>query len=381
LHALFAVHRRYSCDASVHILLISNDGEFVFTPLLHEAATGGVRRRHVGFPLTDIVPRGVRLVVARVDGIDLNRRVVRTDRGEYAYDYLAYALGARTNYFSLSPEAVRHTVTIKTLADAVAVKRRLVTLGARMDAPHIVVVGGGPTGVEVAAEIAEYLPELARRFRKTPGRVTLVHARSRLLPQFHKELGDRARMSLEGRGVRVLLNATVAGVHHGHVALATGAQLASDCTIWVPGVCANTSVLPAHLPRDAKGRVIVAHTLELPGFSGVFIAGDAAAPSTHVDVPMTAQAAVRAGECAGANIVARLQGRAPRSFHYRHKGDLFSLGEWLAGAEIYGFRFFGHAAWFVWRGIYLTKIIGWRNKLRVLADWVFGMFRARSIDF
>jgi len=378
IYAFFELHKRYHNDPSVSIRLISDTDYFLFTPLLHEVATGGVSQENVAFTIYSMVPCCLDFVKARVESVDTVARTVRTSVGEFEYDYLVYALGAGTNFFGLSATAQKRALALKTLADARAIKTRLVSLFKEGLMPHVVVVGGGPTGVEIVAEAHEYLEQLIKTFRilKAPHPLTLIHGGDRLLQHFSPELGIEARRVLKKRGVDIIGNDTVVDIEKDAVVLASGRRRIANVVIWAAGVKAYPVPFSPSAPVDAKGRLLITEALYLKNNPRVFVVGDAAA--LH-DIPMTAQAAVAMGRAAGDNIARDIERAPMRAFVYRHKGDMFSLGQWFAGAEIGGWHFFGHFAWWLWRTVYLSKVIGFRNKIKVMIDWTLNIFLPRDM--
>ena len=378
IYAFFELHKRYHKDPSVSLRLISATDYFLFTPLLHEVATGGVSQENVAFNIYSMAPCCLDFTKARVEKIDTAARSVRTTVGEFEYDYLVYALGAGTNFFGLPEAAQKRVLPLKTLADARAIKARLVGLFKQGEMPHVVVVGGGPTGVEVASEAHEYIEELMKTFRilKAPHALTLVHGGNRLLPNFSPQLGDNAASVLKKRGVEIVANDTVVGVDAAEIVLASGRRLPANVVIWAAGVKASPVPFSPAAETDAKGRLLVTESLYLKNDPRVFIVGDAAALD---GVPMTAQAAVAMGRASGDNIARDMEREPMKIFNYWHKGDMFSLGQWFAGAEIGGWRFFGHFAWWLWRTTYLSKVIGFRNKVKVMIDWTLNIFLPRDI--
>lgn len=378
IYAFFELHKRYHNDPSVSLRLISATDYFLFTPLLHEVATGGVSQENVAFNIYSMAPCCLDFTKARVEKIDTAARSVKTSAGEFEYDYLIYALGAGTNFFGLPDAAQKRVLPLKTLADARAIKARLVGLFKQGEMPHVVVVGGGPTGVEVAAEAHEYLEQLIKTFRilKAPHPLTLVHGGNRLLPNFSPDLGADAAAVLKKRGVEIIGNDTVVDVDATEIALASGRRLKANVVIWAAGVKVNPAPFYPAVETDAKGRILVTDSLYMKNNPRVFIVGDAAAME---GVPMTAQAAVAMGRAAGDNIARDIERAPMKMFTYKHKGDMFSLGQWFAGAEIGGWRFFGHFAWWLWRTVYLSKVIGFRNKVKVMVDWTLNIFLPRDM--
>lgn len=378
IYAFFELHKRYHKDPSVSLRLVSATDYFLFTPLLHEVATGGVSQENVAFNIYSMAPCCLDFTKARVEKIDRLAQSVITSAGEFEYDYLVYALGAGTNFFGLPEAAQKRVLPLKTLADARTVKARLVGMFKEGAMPHVVVVGGGPTGVEVAAEAHEYLEQLIKTFRilKAPHPLTLIHGGNRLLPQFSPELGADAARVLKGRGIEIVANDTVVDVEKDEVILASGRRLIANAVIWAAGVKAYPAPFSPAVETDAKGRILVTDSLYMKSNPRVFIVGDAAALE---GVPMTAQAAVAMGRAAGDNIARDIEREPMKIFTYKHKGDMFSLGQWFAGAEIGGWRFFGHFAWWLWRTVYLSKVIGLRNKIKVMIDWTLNIFLPRDI--
>ncbi len=378
IYAFFELHKQYHRDTSVSLRLISATDYFLFTPLLHEVATGGVSQENVAFTIYSMAPCCLDFTKARVEKIDMVEKIVITSAGEFEYDYLVYALGAGTDFFGLSEQAQKRVLPLKTLTDARAIKARLVNLFKNNEMPHVVVVGGGPTGVEVVAEAHEYLEELMKTFRilKAPHALRLVHGGKRLLPNFSAPLGDKAAAVLNDRGVEIIANDRVVDVSADEVILQSGRRLSANVVIWAAGVVARPVPFNPRVETDAKGRITITESLYVKNNPCVFIAGDAAAIN---GVPMTAQAAVAMGRAAGDNIARDIEREPMQAFAYRHRGDIFSLGQWFAGAEIGGWRFFGHFAWWLWRTVYLSKVIGFRNKVKVMIDWTLNIFLPRDI--
>lgn len=379
VHAFLRLHKRYHKDPSAQIRMVSKEDYFLFTPLLHEAATGGIGLDSVKFGIRSMLRCCLKdFIQASVLHIDLEQKVVATTAGQESYDVLIYALGAGTGFFSLDHDSQSHVIPLKTANDARRIKERVVDLFEdNQPDPSVVVVGGGPTGVEIVAEVQEYFQTLRKLFHRADGEAHLIHAGDILLPQFHADLGRKARVILEKRGIDIVLGAKVTKVDAYGVSLAGGRTIPARLVIWAAGVTANIVPFAPEIKIDTKGRIAVHPTLQAVGYPEVFVAGDSAG---FDGVPMTAQAAVRMGERAAGNAIALLDHQSIVPFSYVHRGDLFSLGQWLAGAEIFGVRFFGHFAWWLWRTIYLFKMIGVRNKAKVMVDWTFNLFLPRDIS-
>lgn len=385
IYAFHTLHKRYHGDPSVKITIVNRTDYFLFTPLLHEVATGGVSRDSVMFNIRSFFDGcSAELVEAEARHIDFDKKIIATSAGDYHYDIVVYGLGAGTHFFNLSPEARARVLPLKTIEDAAAIKARLKNVFEDHHAPSIIVVGGGPTGVEVVVEALEFADTVKKSLKgdgDRRGHFYLVDAGTGLLPQFHATLGKQAKHILEERGIDVITRESVVDVHEHEAVCASGRRIPAHMVIWTAGVRAR--LIPCAPPPavDEKGRIVVASTLQVQGHADAFAVGDAAAITCGGGVvPMAAQAAVQEGTVAGRNIIALLNGEPLEQFQYRHRGDLFSLGQWLAGAEIFGMRFFGHTAWFLWRTIYLSKIIGLRNKVRVMVEWTLNIFLPRDIN-
>ncbi len=379
VYAFTELHKKYHKHPEVQISMISREDYFLFTPLLHEAATGGIGADSVKFGIRSTLNCCLQdFVQATVLHVDLARRIVSTTAGQHSYDVLVYALGAGTGYFSLPEASRKHVTPLKTADDAKRIKERLVDLFEdNAPNPIVAVVGGGPTGVETVAEVNEYFETLRKLFKRKDGKAVLIHAGDRILPKFNIELGKKAKAILVKRGVEVIVKSQVTSVDAHGLTLSSGRTIPAKLVIWAAGVVANRVPFAPEPRADEKGRITVLPTLQMPENPEVFIVGDSAGVA---GVPMTAQAAVLEAKHAAHNISAFLDGRATKPFTYKSRGDLFSLGQWLAGAEIFGVRFFGHFAWWLWRTIYLSKMIGARNKAKVMLDWTFNLFLPRDIS-
>ena len=385
-YAFLKLHAAYHKSEEVAIEMVSRENYFLFTPLLHEVATGGVSRDNILYNLRVILGCCLaRFHRANIQQIDLSARTVHTSKGSLHYDVLIYALGSNAVLPHAAATRDARVVPLKRLEDAHNLKNGILNIFEQGEQPEFAVVGGGPTGVEIAAELNEFLKDICVLFpdERRRVRLSLVHAGERLLPTFHSELGERAKVYLEKKGVAVFLNEKIVHITPREAVTERGASIPTALTVWTTGVSAHKVPFLPEVPIDSKKRILVTDYLNLKAFPEVFIAGDAASPplfGKRGGLPMTAQAAVASGNAAARNAIAFLKGGPLRPFRYRHQGDLFSLGHWMAGAEIGGFRFFGHLAWWLWRTIYLSKLIGLRNKVRVAADWTMNLFLPRDLN-
>jgi len=372
----------------VDITLVDRRNYHLFQPLLYQVATAALSPADIAWPIRGIVggQANVRVEMARVAGIDAGRRAVLTEGGrEIPYDRLVLATGARHAYFGHDDwEAV--APGLKKITDATHIRERVLLAFERAETEpdpaersrllSFVVVGAGPTGVELAgalAELARYA--LSRDFRTIDPRqtrVVLVEAGPRVLPSFPENLGAKAARSLERLGVEIRLGQPVTGCDADGVVL--GAQrIAARTIVWAAGVVASPAARWLGVEQDRAGRVKVAADLGVPGRPGVFAIGDTAlvAGPGGRPVPGIAPAAKQMGDQVAAVIDAQARGREPPPpFRYRHQGDLATIGRRSAVVMIRGVKLSGTLAWLLWAVAHVYFLIGWRSRLLVAVNWL-----------
>jgi NADH:ubiquinone reductase (H+-translocating) len=374
------------------ITLISKDNYFLFTPLLHEVATGGVRAHDIVQPLRQIAKTALdRVVISPAKSIDITRKVVTTACIDVPYDYLVIATGATTNYFKFNPELV---YTLKTMQDALLLKNHILDIfdtADRTEDPKereklltFVVIGGGPTGVELVTEMDEFIyGTLHMAYPSiTPGivKLYLIHGKSELINMFHPKVRLITLETLRNEHmITTILDCLVMNIEPGKVSLSNGAVLETDNVILTTGVQAIYPDFQEKLDLNEHGQILVNTFLQVPEHPELFALGDVAAIDGQ-SIPQTAQAAVQEAEIAAQNIVQAIAGKPPAEFHYKEQGQLVSLGRWKAAAHIGIFNFSGGLAWWTWRTIYAAKIVGWANRFRVIVDWTLDMFYQRDIS-
>jgi NADH:ubiquinone reductase (H+-translocating) len=337
------------------------------------------------------------LHITEVEKINLPEREITTSQKKIAYDYLVLALGSTTNFLAV-PGAVEHAFTLKSLTDARRLKKHLLSKFETADLItdsvrrkqmlRFVIVGGGATGVELAAEIADLFYGTVRQlYRDSPllndVSIVLIEQRQALLARMSPALGAASAKILNQKHIDVRFGLSVRQVSATAVELSSGEKLATETVIWVAGVKASEVALEGAVRKDATGRLVVEETLQLAGYSEVFAVGDVArfAVAEHnALLPATAQVAVRQAKIAARNITALVKGRRLKSFRYRHAGDLVSIGRWMAVADIRGLFFSGKFAWWLWRTVYLFKMLSWRKRLKVAVDWTWDLFMPRDIS-
>lgn len=362
-------------SADVDITIIDRRNFHLFQPLLYQVAMAALNPSDIAYPIRSVfkAQTNVRAVLlAEVDGVDLERRVVLSEGQEVMYDYLILATGARHSYFGRD-EWEDLAPGLKTVEDALTIRARVLKAFESAeaepdDATHwltFVVVGAGPTGVELAGALQEIavhaMGEEFRRVDPAQARVILVEGTDRVLPPYPPNLSRSARRQLEELGVVVKTDSLVDVIDELGVTLSNGERIESKTVLWAAGV--EASPLGATVGKvDRTGRVEVAPDLSVEGHSEVFVVGDLAVVE---GVPGVAPAAMQMGRHV-ARIIATGE---RRPFTYRDKGSLATIGRARAVADIKGFRFGGFAAWFAWLAIHIFYLIGFRNRFFVMAGW------------
>jgi NADH dehydrogenase len=372
--------------AVVDITVIDRRNYHLFQPLLYQVATAGLSPAQIAMPIRRILSRqkNVTVLMQRVEAIDTSLRLVQTTDRTVAYDYLIVATGARHAYFG-HEEWAETAPGLKTIGDATAIRARILSAFERAEVTEdeeqrtalltFVVVGGGPTGVELAGAIAELARKVVvRDFRHidaSSARVMLVEAGDRLLPALPSCLSEKARRQLEGLGVKVVTSAAVVRCDADGVALADGREIASRCVLWAAGVMASKAAKWLGAEKDRAGRVLVDENLNLPGRSDVFVIGDTAAamgPDGRF-VPGIAPAAKQMGQHVAGSIRRLIAGLPVDPFRYRHLGNLATIGRRAAVVDFGRIRLSGLSAWLVWNIAHLWFLVGFRNRLVVFMDW------------
>ncbi len=376
---------RALATAAVDITLIDRANHHLFQPLLYQVATAGLSAGDIAAPLRHILrdQANVAVRMAEVTAIDMTARVVQTaDGAAIDYDFLLVASGATHAYFG-HDEWAAHAPGLKTLDDALDMRRRILlafehaeiaTSEAERDAwLTFAVVGGGPTGVELAGTLSEIarhtLKNEFRRIDPACAKVQLIEAGPRVLATFPPALSERAAAQLRKLGVELLTGAPVQAIDaQGYER--GGVRTAARTVLWAAGVAASPLGRLLGAPLDRAGRVLVAPDLSVPGHPEVFVAGDLAAiTTTGAPVPGTAPAAKQMGAYVAATIRARLAGRATQAFVYRDYGNLATIGRMAAVVDLRGLRLSGLLAWWFWLAAHVFFLIGFRNRLVVLTNW------------
>jgi NADH dehydrogenase len=412
------------------ITVISRDNYFLFTPLLHEVATGSLSHQSIIEPIVEIFRRkNIHFIQGEVRHIDPEVKTVETDGWSFSYDYLVISSGAETNTYGIKGVA-EHTIKLKTLSDALALRKRIIEsikkashTDDQVERKHLlsfIIVGGGPTGVELAAELDEFVFQVAKSYYATALSaheisITLIASSADLLPQFSPQVRSKALSVLSKKGIEVLLNRTVLEVSKDGVSTKGGLSTKDDQSssnfipagtiIWVAGVEASLPEMNGENHIHKSGRLMVNEYLEVEGHTEVFALGDAAIlpiKEGQLPVPQLAQTAVQEAKIVAENISTLIKynrnctsnsslSTSPQSseysprtqlkyFTYRSKGMLVSLGSWQAAGDIFGLHPSGPLMWFLWRTVYLFKFTPWRKRFSIMFEWTINLFTPRDIS-
>jgi len=379
--------------ADVEITIVDRQNHHLFQPLLYQVATAALSPGDIAFPIRAVFERdkNVRTLLAEAREIDLDGKRVLLDEGELVYDYLIVATGARHSYFGRD-EWADHAPGLKSLRDALAIRRKIFLAFERAEREEdpkrrealltFVVIGGGPTGVELGGAIAEIarqvLVEDFRAIDPSDARVILVEAGPRVLAAYDEELSAKAEQSLRSLGCWVWINKMVTDIGADYVQL--GEQRLDSCTVlWAAGVQASRLGKMLDPDADRAGRVHVAEDLSLPGRPEVSVCGDLSLFAYGRDrpVPGVAPAAMQQGQHAAKNILRALEGRPPQPFRYNDKGMLATIGRAAAVAQIGKLRLSGLIAWLAWLFIHVLFLIGFRNRAAVIFNWAWAYVKSR----
>jgi NADH:quinone reductase (non-electrogenic) len=371
--------------AGVDVLLLDRRNHHLFSPLLYQVAMAGLSPADIAAPIRSMFSehKNVRVLLAEVSAVDPGRRVLQTDIGEIPYDYLLLCSGATQSYFG-HDDWKKYAPSLKTLEDATAIRakvllafeeaERIANSDERKKFLTFVVVGGGPTGVELAGAIGEMSRfTLARDFKSidaSSARVVLIEAGPRILSSFSEDLASRAVRDLENLGVQVRTSSMVTAIDADGVEIGKE-RLRAGTVLWAAGVTASPVGKTLGAQVDRQGRVVVEPDLSVKGYPNIFVAGDLAlfTHQTGSGLPGTAPVAMQQGRYVGETILAEQKGEARRPFHFVDKGQMATIGRSRAITEIGRLKFSGFPAWLVWLAVHIYYLTGFRNRMFVVLQW------------
>ena len=396
-------------DFSISLTLINETNALLFTPMLAEVAGSSLEPSHISTPLRSTLRR-TEFIRGVVEDVNLEKRLVilRGDAEaeeasagrQVPYDHLVFAVGSVSNFLGMT-NLEKFAFNFKSLLDAIRIRNHVIEMFERADLESdparrsafltFVVAGGGFAGVELAGALNDFAHGILAdypRLRPNELNIVLVHARDRILPELSESLARYAQEKMRLRGVSFRLNTRIADAEPGVVRLSEG-EIQTETLVWTAGTVPSPLLKSLHLEKDKRGALLVDGALAVPGRPGLWALGDCAAvtdAATGHPCPPTAQFALREAEVLASNILAQLDGRPARGFHFDSLGALCVVGHQTACAELTvpfarnkSLRFSGLFAWLLWRGIYLAKLPGLERKIRVLMDWTIELFFPRDI--
>ncbi|MGO9604728.1 MAG: NAD(P)/FAD-dependent oxidoreductase [Candidatus Binataceae bacterium] len=372
----------------VDVTIVDRQNYHLFQPLLYQVATAALESAEIASPIRRIFrhAKNVSVILAEAVSVDVAANTLILRDGSISYDYLIVAAGATHSYFG-HDEWEEPAPGLKTIDDAIMIRRRVLIAyeaAEREPDPEVqrdwltfVIIGGGPTGVELAGAIAEISRRVVERdfHRINEVRVVLLEAGPRVLPAMSPESSENAARQLKRLGVQVMVDSKVIAVDDDGVGY-EGGRIGSRTAIWAAGVTASPLGATLGAPLDRAGRVKVNPDLSVPGAPNVFVAGDLVSiQSEGKDVPGLAPAAMQEGRHVAKNVLHAIDGTATAPFRYRDKGVLATIGKGAAVADIGRIRLSGVVAWLAWLTIHILYLIGFRNRFFVLAEWAWVYLR------
>jgi NADH dehydrogenase len=381
---------RNLAGADVRVTVIDRANHHLFQPLLYQVATAALSPAHIAAPIRDVLhsQRNAEVFLAEVSGVDIaGKRVLLVDHDPVPYDYLVLAPGSKYNYFG-HEDWEKNAPSLKTLSDAVAIRQDILLAfeAAEMEPDPerrralltFVLVGGGPTGVELAGSLAELahraMHQDFRHIRPEEARILILEASPKILSMFPEKLANAAEKALERLGVEVRTSAKVDDVEPGYV-VAGGERIPCSTVLWTAGVVAAPAGRWLGIETDKGGRVKVEPDLSVPGHADIFVIGDAArVEHDGKPLPGVAPAAMQEGRYVARLIRARIAGRSVEPFRYRDKGNLATVGRSFAILDLGKLKLSGFVAWVLWLWIHIWYLIGFRNKIGVFFQWAYAYF-------
>jgi NADH dehydrogenase len=374
----------------VQVILVDRNNYHLFQPLLYQVATAGLEPEQIARPVRAILRRqkNFDFRMTEVTGVDLSQRRVATSAGPLSYDFLVLAHGGETNFFGLDAMA-RHGFGLKDIPDAIAIRNHVLTCfehamleedpERRRARLTFIVVGGGPTGVEMAGALSELIRLVLVKdyphLNIKDVRILLLEATDRLLAAMPERLREAAGRTLWRKYIEVRFGATVADYDGKRIQLKSGETIPADTVIWAAGVKATALNASLGLPTARQGRIPVEPTLQVSGHSEVYIIGDAAYSEENGEpLPMVAPVAIQMAQTVARNIARALSGKPLETFRYRDQGTLATIGRNAAVAHVFGLKLSGFPAWVIWLVVHIIQLIGFRNKLFVLLNWAWDYF-------
>lgn len=397
VYTLKHLHKLFHNSKKIELSLIGDKNYFLFTPLLHEVATGGINPENIIEPVRNIIGCCLKnFYLGKAEFVNLKEKTVTVGENKISYDYIVLSPGSETNFYN-TPGAEEYSLTLKSVEDAIKIKNRSIEMMEkashtkdtleRKKRLNFIIVGGGPTGIELAGELQEFIREnLPNQYGKElikDTSITVINRSDEIISQFHPKLRKKSLKFLRKKGITILLNTAVKEVSSSYVLLDNNAKIEGDNIIWVAGTKPKNINFDEILEKTPDDRILINKSLQIKNHPEVFVLGDVA---TFIDdkyprgLPALAQVAEKQAKNIAQNIYALINNKKTQEFKYHHSGDLLSLGRFMAIGEISNFTFSGTFTWWIWRTVYLSKLLSWRKKLEVALDWTINLFLSRDIS-
>lgn len=382
----------------IDVTIVNKTNYFLFTPLLHEVATGGLSGRSVTEPIRHIFAgTGVVFHQGTVESIDSKQRELVIDGKKVPYDYAVIASGAVTNFYGIKG-AEEHSLVLKNLSDAIEIRERIIDafedtscvedVETRKRDLSFVVVGGGATGVEMVAEMAEFINALYEKYfrgvstiKQEDISIHLVNTTPDVLAMLDPVLRRKALQHLVQLGVSLHMNTSVAEVTADTVVFVDGTSIGTRFVFWAGGITPTAPACMSFDPMRMGGKFAVDTFLRMKGEVGIFVLGDTACVETPdgKGYPALAQIAVQQAEVVAHNIIASLTQKPLKTFSYMVRGTMVSLGQWYAVGQIFGMKLSGKFIWWLWRTVYLFNFHSWTKRFKIAFEWTEALFTSRDI--
>ncbi|HCY76023.1 MAG TPA: FAD-dependent oxidoreductase [Ignavibacteriales bacterium] len=373
-------------DSLSDVTVIDKTNHHLFQPLLYQVATAALSPADIAIPIRSILnnKRNTKVILDEAIDIDKSKKIVKLKNSELAYDYLIVAPGSRHSYFGKN-EWEKYAPGLKTLTDAVTIREKIINSLELAEKENdqlnkikyltFVIVGGGPTGVELAGAIAEIAKKTIikdyKNFKPDDAKIILIEAFPRVLNTFEEKISERAEKYLSAMGVQIIKNTKVEDVNSSGVQTTNGFIITSN-VIWAAGNQASPLIQKLNIPTDRAGRIFVNDDCSIPDYPEIFVIGDASQlKDDHGKIlPGTAPVAMQQGRFVAKIINAELAGKPRTKFKYIDKGNLATIGKAKAVGEIKGFKIYGLIAWLMWSSIHIFYLIGFKNRFRVMIEWI-----------
>ncbi|HEY9162754.1 MAG TPA: NAD(P)/FAD-dependent oxidoreductase [Desulfomonilia bacterium] len=369
----------------VDITIFDRNNYLLYTPMMHEVATGSLNARHIVVPLREILdPRKVNIRCEEVLSVDLKDRSINTATGKQLFDYIVVAPGSVSNFYGI-PGVEERCITFKNITDVVRLRNEIITVLEKATLSRnaeekarllsISVAGAGCTGCEVVAEIAQFISIILKRgypeIEPSDVTINLIEASGKVLPSFPEYLSGVALERLRESGIKVRLNSPITGVDDKCIMLKDGTCIPTGILVWAAGIKAPELLMSGNVKKDTSGRIIVDASLQVPGNPGVYSIGDfARTEEGGRPLASTASVAVQQAAYVAGDIKDRIEKRKSKPFKFNYRGDMASLGFMSGVSEVYGIKIKGFPAWMLWKIFKLAMLPRYKNRFQIMADWI-----------